>query len=112
MKKVYNKLHIIYGKKATYTRNKLNARQRTANELEFVRGRCKVIVATPAFGFGMDKADIRLVVIYGAMKSYSEYLRCSRYAGLDNKAATSLMIYYQGDYLKIFSTLLGKKKTI
>lgn len=45
------------------------------------------------------------------MMSYSEYLRCSRYAGLDNKEATSLMIYYQGDYLDVFSKLYVKKKS-
>ncbi len=106
---VYKILHKDYGDKITYTHNKLNARQSTANEFDFIRGKCKIIVATPAFGFGIDKSDIRLVVLYGAMKSYSEYMRCSHYAGLDNKAATSLLLFYEEDYFKIYNKLASKR---
>ncbi len=111
VEKVYKMLHKDYGDKITYTYNKLNAMRSTANELDFIRSKCKIIVATPGFGFGMDKADIRLVILYGAMMSFSEYLRCSHYAGLDNKPTTSLLLFYEEDYFKIYNELKIKRSS-
>ncbi len=59
----------------------------------------------------MDKANIRLVVLCGAIMSYFEYLRCSRYVRLDKKAAISLLLFYEEDYFKIYNELTTKRSS-
>lgn len=55
---------------------------RSAVQANFMSGKLKVVVATVAFGMGLDKPDIRLVVHYGIPKSIENYIqetgRCAR----------------------------------
>ena len=60
--------------------------------MAFLNGSAAVIVATVAFGMGIDKPDIRRVVHYGPPKTFEEYyqqVRCSNICnmGEDSKAS-------------------------
>ena len=72
-----------------------NDRRRIQNE--FMQGRCPLVLATPAFGMGIDKEDIRFVVhaeIPGSMEAW--YQEIGR-AGRDGLAADCLLLYDEAD---------------
>lgn len=63
----------------------------------FLRGETQVIVATNAFGMGVDKADIRLVVHADIPGSLENYLQEAGRAGRDQGAARCVLLYDPGD---------------
>ena len=67
---------------------------------EFLTGRRKVVVATVAFGMGIDKPDIRLVMHYGAPKTMEEYYQQVGRAGRDGLPSKVEMLYGDGDFSK------------
>ncbi len=56
------------------------------------------MVATSAFGMGIDKADIRLVVHFNTPLSIGEYYQQAGRAGRDDEKAQCLLLYYPDDY--------------
>ena len=64
----------------------------------FLTGSVKVVVATVAFGMGIDKPDIRLVMHYGAPKTMEEYYQQVGRAGRDGLPSDVEMIYGDGDF--------------
>ncbi|GAA6756790.1 hypothetical protein Thermus77420_22660 [Thermus thalpophilus] len=64
----------------------------------FMRGESRVVVATTAFGMGVDKADVRLVVHWRPPLSLEEYLQQAGRAGRDGKEAYALLLYTEGDW--------------
>ena len=63
----------------------------------FMSGQTQVMVATTAFGMGVDKANIRLVVHWRPPLSLEEYLQQAGRAGRDGKEAYCLMLYTKAD---------------
>lgn len=78
--------------------------ERSLRQINWTKGRNRVMVATNAFGMGIDKADVRIVIHYNIPDSLEAYFQEAGRAGRDGKKAFAILLYDSHD-----DTILNKR---
>ncbi|MDR0971487.1 MAG: DNA helicase RecQ [Bacteroidales bacterium] len=99
---------VINGIKALPYHAGLDAQTRVANQDKFIMEEADVIVATIAFGMGIDKPDVRFVIHYDMPKSLEGYYQETGRAGRDDGEGKCIAFYSEHDIVK-FEKFLSDK---
>jgi ATP-dependent DNA helicase RecQ len=96
-----------HGLRALHYHAGLESDERTEAQEAFLRGRAQVVVATTAFGMGIDKPDVRLVVLYNLPESLESYVQMVGRAGRDGEPSDTALFHGRGDARSLERFALG-----
>lgn len=82
---------------AGYYHAGMTARERDISQLQWMNGEVPVMVATNAFGMGIDKSDVRFVVHLGIPSSIEAYFQEAGRAGRDGRESYAVLLYADED---------------
>ena len=85
----------------------LSDEERRANQDAFVNERVDIVVATVAFGMGIDRSNVRYVIHAGMPKSLEHYQQEAGRAGRDGLEAECVLLWTGGDY-GVWKSVLGE----
>jgi ATP-dependent DNA helicase RecQ len=96
-----------HGIRAEHYHAGLDAGERTRVQEDFVAGRTPVVVATTAFGMGIDKANVRLVALVNLPDSLESYVQMVGRAGRDGRPSDTVLFAGDADAVALRRFALG-----
>lgn len=81
--------------------------ERAIRQEEWMSGKVRVMVATNAFGMGIDKSDVRFVVHYTMCDSIENYYQEAGRAGRDGKRSYALLMHNKEDRERVHKRLMS-----
>lgn len=79
----------------------LSMDERSKRQEDWIQNRSRVMVSTNAFGMGIDKPDVRLVVHLDLPENLESYYQEAGRAGRDEKRAYALVLYHESDLVSL-----------
>ncbi|MGV4528890.1 RecQ family ATP-dependent DNA helicase [Ornithobacterium rhinotracheale] len=98
---------------ATYFHARLSKEDKNSRQKRFIESNDLVLVSTNAFGMGIDKPDVRLVVHYNAPSTIESYFQEVGRGGRDGKLSHGILLYHEEDKkkaIKQFKAALPSKE--
>ncbi|MBQ2210611.1 MAG: RecQ family ATP-dependent DNA helicase [Prevotella sp.] len=90
---------------ATFYHAGLDHADKDKRQRDWQHDRVRIMVATNAFGMGIDKADVRIVIHYDCPDSIEAYFQEAGRAGRDGKPAQAILLYNSSDNSKLMKRI-------
>ncbi len=98
------------GYRALAYHGKMDKQEKTQNQDAFIRGDARIMVATSAFGMGVDKKDVGMVIHFDISDSLENYVQEAGRAGRDEAISADCYVLYNDEDLSSHFVLLNQTK--